>query len=88
MLESRESGAFKRDIKRIKRTHDLSKLQNVIRILALGESLPAKHQDHTLTGNWKGYRDCHIMPDWLLIYRIEENILHLARTGSHSELFG
>ena len=87
MLESKESGAFKRDIKRIRRTHDLVKLKTVIKMLAAGTSLPKKYHDHLLTGNWKGYRDCHITPDWVLIYRIEGNVLHIARTGSHSELF-
>jgi mRNA interferase YafQ len=87
MLESQESGAFKRDIKRMRRTHDISKLKHVIRMLASGTKLPRKHQDHMLAGEWKGYRDCHISPDWLLIYRVEGNKLYLARTGSHSEMF-
>ena len=58
--------------------------------LAMGEKLPEKNKDHALTGNWVGHRECHILPDWLLIYRIEDEVLvlTLARTGSHSDLFG
>jgi mRNA interferase YafQ len=59
----------------------------VIRILAAGESLLAKHRDHPLKGEWRRYRECHVRPDLLLIYRIEGNNLLLARLGSHSELF-
>ena len=59
-------------------------------MLAMGETLPDKHKDHALTGNWVGHRECHILPDWLLIYRIEDEVLvlTLARTGTHSDLFG
>lgn len=58
--------------------------------LAGGEQLPEKNKDHALTGNWTGHRECHIQPDWLLVYRIENDllILTLARTGTHSDLFG
>ena len=65
-------------------------LEIVIATLALGEPLPDKNKDHALTGNWIGHRECHILPDWLLIYRIEEEvlILTLARSGTHSDLFG
>ncbi|MDR2666847.1 MAG: type II toxin-antitoxin system YafQ family toxin [Holosporales bacterium] len=81
---------FKRDFKMIlKSGYDISFLQNVIDLLATGKPLPEKHRDHSLTGNWVKYRECHIAPDWLLIYRIEEDILilTLTRTGSHSNLF-
>ena len=56
----------------------------------MGEPLPDKNRDHDLSGDWVGHRECHILPDWLLIYRIEDNVLvlTLARTGSHSDLFG
>ena len=66
------------------------KLEEVIAMLAMGETLPDKHKDHALTGNWVGHRECHILPDWLLIYRIEDEVLvlTLARTGTHSDLFG
>lgn len=64
-------------------------LENVIALLAMGESLPPENRDHELTGNWRGHRECHIQPDWLLIYRVEADVLvlTLARTGTHSDLF-
>ena len=73
----------------MKRGLDISLLEDIIAKLALGESLPEKNRDHALSGNWKGYRECHILPDWLLIYKLEDNILilTLARTGTHSNLF-
>lgn len=82
---------FKKDYKlAIKRGLEINLLEQVVASLANGKKLPAKNKDHTLTGNWIGHRECHILPDWLLIYRIEENVLvlTLTRTGSHSELFG
>jgi len=79
---------FKKDYKRIKRQNkDLSKLRTVIEILADGQLLEPKYQDHQLSGNWKGHRDCHIEQDWILIYRIIVDDLYLERTGSHSDLF-
>lgn len=74
----------------MKRGLNIDLLETVIATLALGEPLPCKNKDHTLTGNWIGHRECHILPDWLLIYRIEEEvlILTLARSGTHSDLFG
>lgn len=85
------TGQFKKDYKlAMKRGLNMELLDDVIRILASGEPLPAKYSDHALTGNWKGYRECHIQPNWLLIYRIENDVLVLTlqRTGSHSDLFG
>ena len=82
---------FKKDFKlAMKRGLNIDLLETVIATLALGEPLPDKNKDHALTGNWIGHRECHILPDWLLIYRIEEEvlILTLARSGTHSELFG
>ncbi len=82
---------FKKDFKlAIKRGLEIELLEEVITLLAMGEPLPDKHKDHALTGNWVGHRECHILPDWLLIYRIEGEVLvlTLARTGSHSDLFG
>lgn len=69
---------------------DIDLLDNIIRTLARGEKLPDKNKDHELTGDWVGHRECHILPDWLLIYRIEDDllVLTLVRTGSHSDLFG
>ena len=81
---------FQKDLKRIqKRGYDISLLTEVIRILASGQPLPEKNRDHTLSGNFDGCRECHITPDWLLIYEIsdEELILYLTRTGTHSDLF-
>lgn len=81
---------FKKDYKNaIKRNLNINLLDDVIRILASGQELPNKYNDHALRGNWNGFRECHILPDWLLIYAIEDNnlVLVLARTGSHSDLF-
>lgn len=82
---------FKKDFKlAMKRSMKIKLLEEVIAMLAMGETLPDKHKDHALTGNWVGHRECHILPDWLLIYRIEDEVLvlTLARTGTHSDLFG
>lgn len=88
MLRILEVTSFKRDMKRLKRGNfDLSKLSPIILKLAKKEKLEARYSDHLLTGNWKGHRECHIAPDWLLIYKIKDNDLLLIRTGSHSELF-
>lgn len=81
---------FKKDYKlAIRRSWDIGLLDNVIRRLAAQEKLSDEYDDHFLTGQWKGYRECHIEPDWLLVYRIERNILvlTLTRTGTHSDLF-
>ena len=74
----------------MKRHFDIGLLDDIIRQLSSRETLPEKNREHFLTGEWKGYRECHIQPDWLLIYRIEEGllVLALARTGTHSDLFG
>lgn len=82
---------FKKDFKlAMKRSMKIELLEEVIAMLAMGETLPDKHKDHALTGNWVEHRECHILPDWLLIYRIEDEVLvlTLARTGTHSDLFG
>ncbi len=81
---------FKKDYKQaMKRGLCIDKIDNVIRMLAECQTLPKEYCDHPLAGNWKGYRECHIEPDWLLIYRIENDILvlTLSRTGTHSDLF-
>ena len=81
---------FKKDFKlAMKRGLNVELLENIIALLAMGEPLPEKNKDHALTGNWVGHRECHILPDWLLIYRIEDDVLvlTLARTGTHSDLF-
>ncbi len=82
---------FKKDYKlAIKRRLKISRLEDLVAALAMGEPLPEKNRDHALTGNWVGYRECHILPDWLLVYRIEDDVLvlTLVRTGTHSDLFG
>ncbi|MDB4673497.1 type II toxin-antitoxin system YafQ family toxin [Verrucomicrobiales bacterium] len=79
---------FKKDAKRQKkRGKDMRLLSLATRSLADGEELAASYKDHALIGNWEGWRDCHLEPDWLLIYRISDEALILARTGSHSDIF-
>lgn len=85
------TGKFKKDYRQaIKRHLDISLLDNIIRALSRGEILPAKNKDHALTGEWAGYRECHVQPDWLLVYCIEDDVLvlTLTRTGTHSDIFG
>ena len=80
---------FKKDYKlAMKRGLKMALLENVVDALAMGEPLPERNRDHALTGNWAGHRECHILPDWLLIYRIEDDVLvlTLACTGSHGDL--
>ena len=84
------SSKFKKDYKLAKkRGYNMALLQEVVDLLASGETLPDKYRDHSLTGDYNGYRECHVLPDWLLIYRIEDDllILGLTRTGTHSDLF-
>ena len=81
---------FKKDLKICKnRGYDLNKITEVIKKLANGEQLEEKFRDHTLTGNWNNYRECHITSDWILIYQYydDELILFLTRTGTHSDLY-
>lgn len=90
MLTIRYETTFKKDFKRIvRRGYDVRLLEKAIEILAKEESLPQRYKDHPLTGDYVGFRECHITPDWLLIYRISSNelILYLTRTGTHSDLF-
>ena len=85
----RTTSQFKKDYKlAAKRGLKMSLLDEVITMLATGEDLSDKYKDHALIGNWYGHRECHILPDWLLIYRIENDVLvlTLSRTGSHSDL--
>ena len=86
----KQSSMFKKDYKTaVKRGYDVALLVNVIEMLANGVVLPEKYRDHLLSGKYTGYRECHITPDWLLVYKIEESLLILAltRTGTHSDLF-
>ena len=90
MLPNKYQAAFKKDYKRIvKRGYDMRLLEKVIELLANQKPLPEKNRDHQLSGDYAGCRECHITPDWLLIYEVadEELILYLTRTGSHSDLF-
>jgi len=83
-----QTSQFKKDFKRIKkRGKDLSKLKEVVSIIAKSEVLKERYRDHSLSGKWSGSRDCHIEPDWILIYRVDVENLFLERTGSHSDLF-
>lgn len=91
MRKIRRTAKFKKDYKEaIKRGISKSEIQYVVGSLAEGNSLPVRYRDHNLTGKWTGYRECHIRPDWLLVYRIDDEVmtLVLVRMGSHSELFG
>lgn len=81
---------FKKDLKQcVKRNFDISKLNTVVEILLAGEKLPEKYQDHSLSGNWNGHRECHVQPDWLLVYYMADDVLTLTltRTGTHADLF-
>ncbi len=79
---------FKRDYKKIKKQNkDTNKLRLVVEKLAAQQQLDARFRDHPLRGDWKGFRDCHLEPDWLLVYKLSGDTLILERTGSHSELF-
>jgi len=82
------SGQFKRDLKRIKkRGKDMHKIRMPMELLIEGNDLPEIFLDHPLKGNWKGCRDLHIQPDWILIYHLNGNLVRFERTGSHSDLF-
>jgi len=90
MLTIRYHTSFKKDYKKVvKRGYDIRLMENIIQKLAKGEQLPEKNKDHPLSGDYSGCRECHITPDWLLIYEIDkgELILYLTRTGTHSDLF-
>ena len=88
-LAIRQSTRFRRDVKRLLRQGaDLAKLEVVIEVLVTQSPLEERYRDHALIGNWHGCRECHLQPDWLLIYRLEDDELQLVRTGSHTELFG
>ena len=89
--EIKPSSRFKKDMKLVKkRGYDPRLIETVIKTLANGEPLDKKYRDHLLLGDYAGFHECHITPDWLLIYRMEGDVLvlTLARTGSHSDLFG
>lgn len=90
MLTIKYHTMFKKDFKRIKkRGYDISRLEKIVELLANEVPLPEQLKDHNLSGNYNGFRECHIAPDWLLVYQVNNNelVLVLSRTGSHSDLF-
>jgi mRNA interferase YafQ len=88
MFEILRTSQFRRDVRKAqKRGKDIDHLKQVIVLLAQGRTLSAKYDDHQLKGVYKDCRECHVQPDWLLIYRIEAGMLQLVRTGSHADLF-
>lgn len=88
MLNLNASTKFKQDYKTChKRGYPMELFQEIVDTLRIPETLPAKNKDHKLSGNYNGCRECHILPDWLLIYRIDNTELYLVRTGTHADLF-
>ena len=90
MYEISKTGQFKKDFKlALKRNYDISKLETLLNLLILGEKLPAKYKEHPLQSNFKGHFDCHIEPDWLLIFKRNDTdkLITLVRTGTHSDIF-
>lgn len=88
MLKPEYTTKFKKDLKLAKkRNYDIEILKEIINLLCMEIPLPEKNKDHVLYGNWTGYRECHILPDWLLIYQIGNGIIVFERTGTHSDLF-
>jgi len=90
MLTIRYSSQFKKDYKTVKkRGYDTRLLEEVLDLLSAEQPLPPKYLDHALKGDYIGHRECHITPDWLLVYKVKDNelILELTRTGTHSDLF-
>jgi mRNA interferase YafQ len=88
MLKLITSGRFDRELKKIKkRNKDMAKIKEVIELLQAKKTLPVKHRPHKLHGEFTGYWECHIEPDWLLVYKITESELILFATGTHSDLF-
>ena len=89
MLRLEYSTQFKRDFKKITKLPipDIVEIGHVLKQLQLGQVLPEKYVDHPLSGNWQDYRDCHIKPDLVLIYKIDQDSLKLARIGTHNEVF-
>mgnify|MGYP002624699586 CR=1 FL=1 len=88
MFDVRYSSQFKKDLKRCKkRNYDLDELKYVVDKLRAPSILEEKYRDHNLLGDQKNYRECHVKPDWLLLYRYEKDVLLLGRTGTHSDIF-
>ena len=90
MLDLVTTTQFRKDLKKLrKRGADMQKLDDVLRMLCSEKQFPERYRDHALVGDYIGFRECHIMPDWLLVYTIDKGklILTASRTGSHSDLF-
>jgi len=88
MRKVSQTTQFSKDVKKIrKRGKDLTKLREIVKQIAAEMVLHPKHRDHALIGHWRPSRDCHIEPDWILIYTVDKNKLRLERTGTHSDLF-
>jgi len=87
-LTPRPGAEFKRDVRRLnKRGKDIEKLRAILETLCAHRELDPRHKDHALSGEWKGWRDCHVEPDWVLIYRKDGGRLELGRTSTHADLF-
>jgi len=88
MRQVEYSGQFRRDVKRVKkRGKDINRLKTLLRLLTYSDPLPFSYQDHPLKANWRGCRDAHLEPDWLLIYYIDGGLVRFERTGTHADLF-
>lgn len=88
MVDVRYSTKFKKDFKTcVKRKYNMELLQQVVDILRIPDALPPKNRDHNLSGNFSGFNECHLAPDWLLLYRYDGDTLLLYRTGTHSDIF-
>lgn len=88
MLRPEYTSRFKKDLKSVKKSNlNIENLKTVIDLLVKEKPLPQKYYDHPLRGNWKGCRECHIQPDWLLIYQVGNGLIVFERTGTHSELY-
>jgi mRNA interferase YafQ len=88
MKQVSQTTQFAKDVKRMrKRGKDLDKLKSIVKTLAAGRTLHPKHRDHPLIGPWKDSRDCHVEPDWVLVYTADAHTLRIERTGSHNDLF-
>lgn len=88
MLKLKRTNKFEKDIKLLTKRHqDFAKLKTLLELLVTQQPLPLTYRDHPLRGDYVGYRECHLEPDWLLIYRLEGEYLILARTGRHNDLF-
>lgn len=88
MLTTNYQAEFKKDLRRVlRRGAKIEKFERVVEFLVNEKVLPTKYREHKLKGRYSGYSECHIEPDWLLMYKIEGGVLYLARTGTHSDLF-